>query len=232
MCHTGGVRVWLPAGLAVAAASALLMPVNRTIAADFCYGDACTLQDRMADAAPQMYTSGIVVGHLCAYLVGALVVAREREPRWPKAAAAGFALGVVQAAVAIPYAATRLHVDAGPTMLGSPGVWRAIVVSLLAYPLWALLGLGVGPILRGRARLVLATLAAPVLLAWIGLCFGAREPFAIFLMPLLAVYFLADDRVGFYAAVILLCALAVLATVANLVGATARRSAVTRRTGT
>jgi hypothetical protein len=229
-------RVWLPAVLAVAAGSVLLMPVNRAIGADFCYGDSCTAQDRLADAAPQMYTSGIVVGHLCAYLIGALAVARDRESRLAKpvaAALAGFALGVVQVAVAVPYAAARLRADplgqstADPTLLGSPGVWRAIVVSLLAFPLWAVLGLGIGRILRSRARLVGATVGAPVLLAWLSVGFGESGPFLVFSTPVLAVAYLADDRAGSYAAGFLLCALGGLASLANLAAAqvTRRRQA-------
>jgi len=256
-CQTGGVRaatgvrgaeprlilsarVWLPAVSVVAAGSALLMPVNQRVAEDFCYGDACTDQDRLVDAAPQIYTSGIVVGYVCAYLIGSLVVGRDRWSRRARpvvAALAGLALAAVQAAVAVPYAAARLRASplgstADPTMLSSPGLWRAIVVSFLACPLCALVGLGVGPLLRHRARLVGATLAVPVLLAWLSLCLGTSGPIALLLIPMMAVYFLADGATGYYAAGVLLCALGGLAVLANLTAATARRSAVSRRTGT
>jgi hypothetical protein len=226
------VRVWLPAVLLVAGGSALLMSVNRAIGAGFCYGDSCTDQDMLADAAAQMYTSGIFVGHVCAYLIGGLVVARDSESRWARpvvAALAGFALAVVQVSVALPYAAVRLRADplaryaTDPTMLSSPGVWRAIVVSFLAYPLWAVLGLGIGRILSSRARLVGATLAAPVLLAWLTVGFGKTGPMLVLLTPMMAVAYLADNRIGFYTAGFLLCALAGLAVLANLSAARVTR---------
>jgi hypothetical protein len=257
-CHTTGVCatagmhktmtawVWLPAALVVAAGSVLLMPVNRAFGVGFCYGDSCTAQERLADAAPQMYTSGVFVGLLCAYLIGALVVARDRESRWTKpvvAALAGVALAVVQVAVAVPYAAARLHADplarsaADPTMLSSPGVWRAILVSFLAYPLWAVIGLGIGRIARSRARLVGATLAVPVLLALLSLCFGETMPLVVFFVPMLTVGYLAEDQVGFYAAGFLLFVLGGLAVLANVAPAAVRSSvaqlsAVRRRIGT
>jgi hypothetical protein len=240
VCHTGGVRVWLPvgllaaAGLAVAAASALLLPVNRAVGADLCYGDACTIRDRMTDAAPQMYTSGVFVGLFCAYLVGALVIARDRESGWPETVLAGFALGVVQAGVAVPYAAARLHADAVPTMLGSPSVWRMIAVSFLAYPLWALLGLGIGRIVRSRVLLLWASLVPPLLLAWFGVCMGKDGPFLVIAIPMYTVILLADDQAGPYAAAVLLCALGGIAALANLAAgrSAARYSGVMRRTGT
>jgi hypothetical protein len=235
------MRVWLPAVLLVAGASALLMPLNRAVGASLCYGDACTDQDKLAGVAPQMYTSGVFVGHIIAYLIAGLVVARDREYRWPRPAVAAFAgvvLAAVQVCVALPYAALRLCADslaqstADPTMLGSPGIWRAVVVGFLAYPLWAVLGLGIGLILRKGARLVWVTLAAPALLAWLCVGFGKGGPMVVLFAPMMAAVALADNRFGFYAAGFLLCALAGLAAVANLSAARVQRGTEPARRST
>ena len=236
------IRLWLPAALLLAGATALLMPVNRAIGVGFYYGDAYSDQDyahMLALAAPQMYTSGIFVGHLAAFLIGGLVVARDREYRRPKlvvAALAGVTLAVVQASVALPYAAARLRADplaqhtTDPTLLGSAGIWRAILVSFLAYPLWAILGLGLGLIVRNRAGLVGVTLAAPVVLVSVifmvsGTALGS---FLMLLTPVLGVAALADDRAGPYMAGLLVCVLAGFAALAHLLAARVTR----RRTAT
>lgn len=215
------VRIWLPAVLLVACASVLLMPVNRAIGAS-CYGDSCTDEHMLVQAAPQMYTSGIFIGHVTACLMGALVIARGREHCWAKlvaAALAGTTLGVVQVSVALPLAASRLRTDplarhtGDPIMLASHGVRQAILVSFLAYPLWALLGLGIGLKARSRAKLVALILATPVLLAVgsLGL-----------LTPTSAILYVAVDPTPFTAA-FLLCTLAGLAALPYMLGARPRQ---------
>jgi hypothetical protein len=197
----------------LAGASALLMPVNRSVGRAFYYGDPFTDREfgrLFGMAAPQMYTSGLFAGHLGAFLLGGVVVARERRYCWTKpvvAAVAGLVLAVVQTAVAVPLAAAQLRADplahyvAEPTMLGSAMVWRPVVIGFFAYPLWAVIGLGAGLIVRRRAVLTGAALIVPVML----LCTTTGLP----------VQYLAHDQVGPHAAISLPGLLAGLAALSN-----------------
>jgi hypothetical protein len=155
-----------------------------------------------------------------------VVVARERRYCWTKpvvAAVAGLVLAVVQTAVAVPLAAAQLRADplahyvAEPTMLGSAMVWRPVVIGFFAYPLWAVIGLGAGLIVRRRAVLTGAALIVPVML----LCTTTGLP----------VQYLAHDQVGPYAAIILPGLLAGLAALFNLAAARVTAARTARRAG-
>lgn len=236
--------LWLAAVPVVVGAAALLMPLNRTIGLSFYGGDAFTEQeyaDLLAGAAPQMYTSGLAVGHAVAMLVGALVVARDgrwRRAKLPVAALAGLALGLLQAGVSVPLAAARLRADpiavvhhlADPAGLGLAGTWRVIAVSLAAYPLWAVTGLGLGLLEAHRGVLVNAVLTVPALLLTAVSC-GVAGSFGSLLLLTwpLAVVFLADRGAGPFAAALLLAVLSAFAALANVLGArvTQRRNHTT-----
>jgi hypothetical protein len=109
----------------------------------------------------QLYTSGFFAGQLVAALFGVLLVLRDRRPgppvRWAKLAAAmlgGVGLGVTTFAAAASAAGRRptgsisvavledYGVPFDPAILNQPGAWRAIVVGLVGFPLWAVVGVG------------------------------------------------------------------------------------------
>jgi hypothetical protein len=226
-------RSWLClAAVPVAAAAAvLLMPVNRAIGLSFYGGDAFTdaeYADMLAGAAPQMYTSGLAVGHAVAMLVGALVLARDREWHWaklPVAALVGLVLGLVQEGVSVPLAAARLRADpiavvhhlADPARLDVTSTWRVIAVSTAAYPLWTIVGLGFGLLLAHRAALVNAAPALLLTMIWYGVV-GSSGSLLLLTWPL-AVVFLAASGSGPFISALLLAVLSTFAALVNILGA-------------
>lgn len=110
--------------------------------------------------AAYLYTSGQSVGQLAAMLFGA-ALATARASRSARttvaiAAAGGAGLAMVNAATAVPRAArlvpelglivdvNRQGVPFEPALSHQPEVAAALVVGLLGFPLWAVIGAGVG----------------------------------------------------------------------------------------
>ncbi|MGX7675364.1 hypothetical protein [Plantactinospora sp. DSM 117369] len=168
------------------AAVVLLMPVNAG------YHDFWVNYDPQGDdqllagyytGGVQIATSGFLVGHLLALLLGAALVLADYAParlvgpdaapdprrvlpgKLTVAAGAGLLLALLNAAVSIPLAASdlgtppsRARVEAAglsfdPDLLADPGVRLTIAVGLAMFPLLAAVGVGLGALLGTWSRL-------------------------------------------------------------------------------
>jgi ABC-type transport system involved in multi-copper enzyme maturation permease subunit len=140
------------------------------------YARATDIPAILARSAADVYTSGQFFGLLLVVIVGALVVTNEFQHQTATATflttpartrviaaklvaavvlAAGywlFATGVSVGIGALDFAATGYGVP-----LGDPAILRAIGMNLLAYAVWAVIGIAFGVLIRGQ---VVATLTA------------------------------------------------------------------------
>ncbi|SNY07974.1 ABC transporter permease subunit [Paractinoplanes atraurantiacus] len=129
------------------------------------------------NVATTMYTSGQYFGILIVVLLAAIIVTSEffhltatttflTTPRRESVILAKFGAAIVVGLIVwllttvinlivVPPIMSNLDV---PTQLGSADVWRAIGLNALAFVLWAILGVGVGVLIRSQiaATLVLA----------------------------------------------------------------------------
>lgn len=127
-----------------------------------------------AAQAANLYTSGQYFGLLFVMLLGALVVTNEffhqtatstflTTPRRSRVIAAKLAAALLLGAV-FWLVATLLDVIAGSIFLGTEGygtllghgsVWHAILLNLLGYVIWAMVGVGLGALIRSQIATVI-----------------------------------------------------------------------------
>lgn len=127
------------------------------------------LGDVLVQSAASIYTSGQFLGLLLTLLLGALIVTNEfyhstatatflTTPRRTPVVAGKLILAV-QIAVGVWVVTTVVNLLVGliffgtldqPTSLDAPGVWRVMVMSLLAYVVWAVFGVGLGVLVRSQ----------------------------------------------------------------------------------
>jgi ABC-2 type transport system permease protein len=129
------------------------------------------------NVATSMYTSGQYFGVLIVVLLAAIIVTSEffhltatttflTTPRRESVILAKFGAAIIVGLIVwlittvinlivVPPIMNNLDV---PVQLGEPAVWRAIGLNALAFVLWAILGVGVGVLIRSQiaATLVLA----------------------------------------------------------------------------
>jgi ABC-2 type transport system permease protein len=133
-------------------------------------------------AAARFFTSGSYFGQLIVLLLGALLVTNEfahqtatstflTTPRRSKVVLAKLTAGVGVAAAAW-LVTTVLSLIAGsiffsaigePNSLGAWSVLRSILMNLLAYALWAVVGVGFGALLKNQIAAVIVTTAGYVI---------------------------------------------------------------------
>jgi hypothetical protein len=178
-------RAWLVwvMPLSVAGFAVLLGPLNGGFYETFVGSDAQGFDQQMEAyrvGGAQLYTSGFFAGQIVAMLFGALLVLRDSSPAAPvrpaKLAAAvlgGAVLGLIAVVAAAWVAAGRVDdrwfgllggsgevFESGP--LRYAGTWRAIVVGLVGFPVWALIGVGLAARFRWRVPVAAAVLLGPV----------------------------------------------------------------------
>jgi hypothetical protein len=140
--------------------------------------DAHDMPQVLRSAAANLFTGGQYVGLLTVMILGILIVTNEfhhqtatttflATPRRSRVVLAKIA--AISAIAALFWAATTaidLVVgslvfvdDAVPNALGDPQVIRAIVINLLAYVLWAILGVGLGLLVRNQTAAVVVAAA-------------------------------------------------------------------------
>ncbi|MGH3738734.1 MAG: ABC transporter permease [Micromonosporaceae bacterium] len=144
--------------------------------------------DQYAATAVNLYTSGQFFGLMFALLLGTLLMTNEyahqtasasflTTPRRDRVVVAKLVTAVGVGVVF--WAATTVvdliggvlfftGIDAGP-QLGEPTVLAAIGLNLLAYVLWAILGIGLGTLIRSQLATVIVAIAMYVLTGTIGL---------------------------------------------------------------
>jgi ABC-2 type transport system permease protein len=144
------------------------------------------------NVATNLYTSGQYLGVLLVLLLGAILVTSEYfhltatttflvTPRRERVIVAKLVVGVligllfwavttIGNLIVVPFVLQHLKLG---TQLGEPAVWRAIGLNALAYALWAILGVGVGVLIRSQLAATL-TLAGVYLIgtSGIGLVFN------------------------------------------------------------
>jgi hypothetical protein len=164
----GGLLAW----------TALATPVSVAIGEFFAYYDPQSDPERLEyhrDLAAHVYTAGHWWGQLVAALVGVWLVARSGAYRlatvlW--AAVTGAVLGIGTGAVAIAAGIRPMRANGypsaapDPTMLSDPAVRWCLLASLACFPLWTLIGVAIGRLIRRGALLavVVAVLCQPVTL--------------------------------------------------------------------
>jgi hypothetical protein len=109
------------------------------------------------------HTSGFLCGQLLAVLAG---IALGRRHEWPGAVLRALGIGVLLAAVAFTVAVPLGLSGRQPAPFADPVLVRVLVCELVAYPLFATAGAGLGTVVRGRS------LAPLVLLLVVGWCAG------------------------------------------------------------
>jgi hypothetical protein len=140
--------------------------------------DAHDMTQVLRSAAANLFTGGQYVGLLTVMILGILIVTNEfhhqtatttflATPRRSRVVLAKIA--AISAIAALFWAVTTaidLVVgslvfvnDAVPNALGDPQVIRAIVINLLAYVLWAILGVGLGLLVRNQTGAVVVAAA-------------------------------------------------------------------------
>jgi ABC-2 type transport system permease protein len=139
------------------------------------------------NVATNLYTSGQYLGVLLVLLLGAILVTSEYfhltatttflvTPKRERVILAKLVVGVVIGLafwavttvgnlIVVPFVLQQLKVSA---LLGEPAVWRAIGLNALAYAVWAILGVGVGVLIRSQLAATL-TLAGTYLIGTSGL---------------------------------------------------------------
>jgi ABC-2 type transport system permease protein len=139
------------------------------------------------NVATNLYTSGQYLGVLLVLLLAAILVTSEYfhltatttflvTPRRERVIGAKLVVGVLIGLVfwavttvgnllVVPFVLRRLDVG---VQLGEPAVWRAIGLNALAYAVWAILGVGVGVLIRSQLAATL-TLAGTYLIGTAGL---------------------------------------------------------------
>lgn len=139
------------------------------------------------NVATGLYTSGQYLGVLLVLLLGAILVTSEYfhltatttflvTPKRERVIVAKLVVGVliglafwavttVGNLIVVPFVLQHLKVGA---QLGEPAVWRAIGLNALAYAVWAILGVGVGVLIRSQLAATL-TLAGTYLIGTSGL---------------------------------------------------------------
>jgi len=169
--------------LATAVASVALMGVNRDTYHDWINFDPQGNEqqwDALRMSAALMYTSGHAVGQLCAALfgvvLGATTASRERRLSLAVAVAGGIGLAVVDLALAPSIATrevgklwmvdelTRHGFSFDPNLLHDRGVLALLVAGLVAFPLWAVLGLAASLVVRPLRAAAFALVWYPVCL--------------------------------------------------------------------
>jgi ABC-2 type transport system permease protein len=132
----------------------------------------------LRSSAANLFTGGQYVGLLTVMLLGILMVTNEFQHQTatttflstPKRSRVVIAkIAAISAIAALFWAVTTtidlvigslVFVDAGVhNALGDPQVIRAIVINLLAYVLWAILGVGVGLLIRNQTAAVVVAAA-------------------------------------------------------------------------
>lgn len=76
----------------------------------------------------------------------------------------GATYGASAVLVALVGAGTVMLVRGYPLAYGTPGLWRAVLLAVLAVALWTLLGLGVGTLIRNQVAAILIALALGVVI--------------------------------------------------------------------
>jgi ABC-type transport system involved in multi-copper enzyme maturation permease subunit len=139
------------------------------------------------NVASNLYTSAQYLGVLLVLLLAAILVTSEYfqltatttflvTPKRERVIAAKLVVGVLIGLVfwalttignliVVPFILQHLKLG---TQLGEPAVWRAIGLNALAYALWAILGVGVGVLIRSQLAATL-TLAGTYLIGTSGL---------------------------------------------------------------
>jgi hypothetical protein len=170
-------RAWpvLLTPLAVLVLARLMVPANRAgyqlINQDPKGFD--QLWDSYLSTGANLYTTGFLCGQLVAMLFGGLLVLADRGPANPVresilvvAAFGGVLLGLTNVLAARTLAPDPVYehwarkelVPNDPKMdldvLHQPGVWHAIMAGLVAYPLWALIGVGLAARFRRAFRVI------------------------------------------------------------------------------
>lgn len=181
------MRVGLAAAV-VAVAALVLMPINGFLGGSTDPQSAEQPYFDWYSRALWQHSSGFLIGQLVALALGAALVFNGpiRSPRVLAtkavvAAGAGVLLAAVNAAVAIPVAAVivgtapvrELEYLGWPpgtylaNVLGDPAALRTLAVLLGAFPLYTLIGVGLGVLVLWRwVRLPV------ILLWWVGSCWG------------------------------------------------------------
>ena len=91
-----------------------------------------------------------------------LATPRRARVVWGKAGAhllVGVGYGVMATVVALLAGAVVIAIRGYDLGLGTPGLWRAVLLGVLAVGLWTLLGLGVGTLIRNQVAAILVALA-------------------------------------------------------------------------
>lgn len=141
---------------------------------------ASAVADEIA-AATNVYTSGQWFGTLFVMLLGILMVTNEYHhktvtptflvsPRRinviASKVAAALVVGAVYALVATVLAVLAgviwLGVEGYPTYLGEPAVLGALLLNVLAYAIWAVLGVGIGTLIRHQVGAVVVAIVLKV----------------------------------------------------------------------
>jgi len=198
----GGLRRWvsraagwswltLPLLLLLQAAITVLTMSTNEYAGDFFGPYDPQLDEQRIEVlrhkAVQLYTAGHTTGQLVSAILG-VVVLRARGRYGPTALAMAAFLGITVAAfteaVAAPLAEDRLRRTGaflGLAVQTDPGVERVVLISLVGFPLWAMIGVAVGALSRWDAATVLP-LAAFHLTSAVGWYLSFVFPPLFFLM--------------------------------------------------
>jgi ABC-type transport system involved in multi-copper enzyme maturation permease subunit len=139
-----------------------------------------------ANLAANLYTTGQFIGVLLVMLLGALLVTNEFTHRtatttfltttnrtavigakFAAAVLVGALVWLVTTALNLVVAPVLLGAYDQPALLGDPVVWRAIGLNLLAYAIWAVIGVGAGVLIRSQVGATL-TLSIGYLVGYLG----------------------------------------------------------------
>ena len=88
----------------------------------------------------------------------------------------GLAYGVVAFVVALVVGALVIAVRGNDLGLDTPGLWRAVLLAILAVALWTLLGLGIGTLIRNQVAAILVAVATAFIVEpLVGLALAATD---------------------------------------------------------
>lgn len=169
-------------------ALALVLSAYVAVVATFLtFADAAARPSTLGQAAPDLdlpgtvaalYAVGVAVGYVFPALLGVLVITTEHryrtitptflaQPRRSRvlvaklvvATVTGALYGVAALALTVPAVAAVLTATGHPTRLGDPAVQAAVGRSVLAFTLWAALGVGVGMLVRHQVAAIVVVVA-------------------------------------------------------------------------
>jgi hypothetical protein len=178
----GGMRRWVPPAAVggLLAWTALATPLSVGIGQFVAYHDPQSDLERLEyhrDLAAHVYTAGHWLGQLVAAFAGVWLVTRSGTYRWGTVIRTGAVLGLATATVAVVAGRGAMRTNghpglaADPTMLSEPSVRWTILVSLVCFPLWAVIGAALAGMTRKGALLAAfgTFLCQPAtLLIWVG----------------------------------------------------------------